>query len=328
MKNFDWITPATPEAAVQAAAQAGRAFLGGGTDLLPLMKSGLREPTGVVQLKGLTGMERLELTADGITIGASITLAALCTDTLVQRSLPAVFDAARHAATPLVRNRATVGGNLCQRPRCWYFRHPDYACSKKGGDTCYAIEGENKFHAIFDNTTCNIVHPSNLGPAFWAHDAVVVVLGPKGERRIPVAEFWVRPEEDMRTEVALEPGELITSVSCKPLSGRSGSAFEEVNEKQSYDWGLVACAARLTLDGDKASDVRIVIGAVAPVPLRREAAEAVLNGKVPNEAAAWAAADAAIAGATPLRDNAYKVTMLRACVKNAILTAAARARKS
>ncbi|MSR75265.1 MAG: xanthine dehydrogenase family protein subunit M [Planctomycetes bacterium] len=328
MKNFDWITPATSAEAVQSAAQAGRAFMGGGTDLLPLMKSGLREPTGVVSVARIPGMDRIELTVGGFSIGAGVTLATLCTHADVQRSLPAVADAARLAATPLVRNRATVGGNLCQRPRCWYFRHADYNCSKKGGEVCYAIEGENKFHAIFDNTTCNIVHPSNLAPAFWVHDGVIHVLGAKGERSIKLEDFWVRPEEDIRTEIALEAGELITAVSCRPLGSKSGSAFEEVNEKQSYDWGLVACAVRLSLDGDKAADARIVIGAVAPVPLRREAAEAVLNGKVPNEATAWAAADAAIAGATPLRDNAYKVTMLRACVKNAILAAAARARKS
>lgn len=327
MKNFDWIIPATPAEAVQAGAEKGHAYLGGGTDLLPLMKSGLADPTGLVRLAGLAGFERLEVTPQGVGIGAGVTLADLCTEPLVQRALPAVAAAARAAATPLVRNRATVGGNLCQRPRCWYFRHPDYQCSKKGGDTCYAIEGENKYHAIFENTTCNIVHPSNLAPAFWVHDAVLTLLGPKGERRLPIAEFWVRPEEDIRTEIALDQGEMVTRVDCTPLGPNSGSAFEEVNEKQSYDWGLVSCAVRLVLDGDKTSDCRIVVSAVAPVPLRREAAEAVLRGKVPNEAAALAAADAAIEGATPLRDNAWKVTMLKSCVKNAILQAASRARK-
>lgn len=327
MKNFDWITPATAKEAVDACT-AGRTFMGGGTDLVTLMKAGLAEPAGLVSLSRVSGLDGIVEDGQGLMVGARVTLAALGNDATIARRAPAVADAARMTATPLVRNRATVGGNLCQRPRCWYFRHPDYKCSKKGGDTCYAIEGENKYHAIFENTTCNIVHPSNLGPAFMAHDAELVILGAKGERKLSIHEFWVRPEEDMKTEIALDAGELITRVDLKPLAARTGSAFEEVNEKQSFDWGLVACAVRLTLDGDKAADVRIILGAVAPVPLRHAEAEKVLTGRVPDEKAALAAAEKAVEGATPLRDNGYKIAMLKACVKNAILLAAARARKA
>ena len=327
MKNFDWITPTTAKEAVDACA-TGRSFMAGGTDLITLMKAGLHEPAGIISLSRVTGLDEIIEDHGGITIGARVTLAQVAEHVTLQRRASAIADAARSAATPLVRNRATVGGNLGHRPRCWYFRHPDYPCSKKGGDTCFAIEGENKYHAIFDNTTCNIVHPSNLGPAFMAHDAEVQILGPKGERKLSIHEFWVRPEEDMRTEIALDAGELITRIDIKPMGARTGSAFEEVNEKQSFDWGLVAAAVRLTLDGDKATDVRIILGAVAPVPLRREEAEKVLSGSVPTEQAALAAAEKAIEGATPLRDNHYKVAMLKACIKNAILMAAARARKA
>jgi xanthine dehydrogenase YagS FAD-binding subunit len=197
-------------------------------------------------------------------------------------------------ATPLIRGLATVGGNLCQRPRCWYFRHPDYHCTKKGGTTCFAAEGENKYHAIFDNVTCNIIHPSNLAPALWALDATVHITGPKGPSQISIADFWVLPEEDIKTEIVLDEDQFVTGVSMAPLGAGSASWYMEVREKQSYDWALTACAARIDLSGSQVKDVRIVLGAVAPVPLRKVSAEEVLSGKAFSRLASGLASSAAV----------------------------------
>jgi xanthine dehydrogenase YagS FAD-binding subunit len=328
MKDFTYYMPATPGTAVSAlAANEGARPMAGGTDLVALMKEHVLEPPAVVSLLHVKELEGIRILDDGrFEIGAATTIAAIASNEDLRARASVVADAARDTATPLIRNRGTLGGNLCQRPRCWYFRNHDYPCSKKGGTICFAMEGENKYHAIFENVTCNIVHPSNLAPALWALDGEIQVLGPEGQRTTPVAEFWVRPEEDMKTEVALDAGQIVTAARFRPLAAGSGSAYAEVREKQSYDWALVSAAVRVDLEGDRVRDCRIVVSAVAPVPLRREEAEALLRGRTLTEESARAAGAAAVLGATPLRDNGYKVPMLRACVANTILAAAARAR--
>ena len=330
MKNFDYYRPENDRQAAELAGKIKNAsFKAGGTDLLPMMKDGLREPDAVVNLSQIKAMHGIKVDAEAAWIGAATTLGDLAEHSGLQKQASAITDAAGKTATPLVRNKATVGGNLCQRPRCWYFRHPEYQCSKKGGDTCYTMEGENKYHAIFENTTCNIVHPSNLAPALWAHDAKLHIKPPTGDQKTTsIADFWILPEEDMSTEIALNKGELLTGVHV-PLSKKGqGSAYIEVREKDSYDWAMVATAARIDLDGKKVKDLRIIAAAVAPVPLRMEEAEKVLRGKTFTEELAWKAGTAATADATPLRDNGYKVRMLRACVAHALIKAHTRAERS
>ncbi len=323
MKNFDYYQPEAATAASEVLAKVGAAHAkAGGTDLLGLVKHGVVAPAAIVNLlsvKELAGIRKLD--GGKFRIGATATIDEVDTHAELRAAATAISEAAHGTATPLIRQRATVGGNLCQRPRCWYFRHPDYPCSKKGGEKCFAAEGENKYHAIFENVTCNIVHPSNLAPALWAFDAVISVTGPKGSKEIPIKDFWVLPEEDIKTEIALDAGEIVTGVTITVPGGKVGSAYIEVQEKQSFDWALVNCAARLDRDGDTVKDCRIVVSAVAPVPLRREKAEAVLRGKAFSESLAWEAAKAAIEGATPLRDNGYKVPMLRACVAHTLIEA-------
>lgn len=320
MKNFDYVQPKTAAQACASLA-SGAVSKAGGTDLVPMMKHRIATPGKVANLSEVAELMGIVERDDAFEIGATTTIAAVAEHPDLGRRATCVFEAARKTATPLVRNLATVGGNLAQRPRCWYFRHPDYPCAKKGGEICYAAEGENKYHAIFDNLTCNIVHPSNLAPALWALDAEVIVRNQQGERAIPIGEFWVIPELDMSRETVLADDDLITKVRFQKPGKGSGSCYLEVREKQSYDWALVSAAARIDRAGDSVRDLRLVVSAVAPTPLRREAAEAVLRGKPFSEELAEKAGRAAVEGATPLRDNGYKVRMLAACVKHALLTA-------
>ncbi|NRA95121.1 MAG: FAD binding domain-containing protein [Planctomycetes bacterium] len=328
MRNFDYYLPSTTSEAQDVLKKVkGARAKAGGTDLMGLLKDRLTAPDSVVSLDNVGELTGIKERDGGVWIGATTTIATVAANKTVHRGGEAVAEAAARTGTPLIRNRATVGGNLCQRPRCWYFRHPDYPCSKKGGETCYAQEGENKYHAIFDNVTCNIIHPSNLAPALWAHDAKIHVLGANGKTRdIGIDEFWVLPEEDMSKETVLEDGDLVTGVTYTPGGRSSGSAYVEVREKQSYDWALTNAAARIDLSGSRVKDVRLVISAVAPVPMRREDAEAVLKGKAFSEDLAWKAGEAAVADATPLRDNKYKVRLLKATVAHTLIAAAQRAK--
>ena len=328
MKNLDIYLPNSRAEALDALSKASGARLkSGGSDLLGLLKHGLTEPKSLVDISRVGELSGVQTTASGrIHIGATTTLTEVAEHEALKARGTAIQEAASRVATPLVRNRATVGGNLCQRPRCWYFRHPEYNCSKKGGDTCYAAEGENKYHAIFENVTCNIVHPSNLAPALWALNGRIHVDGKKGAEEIPVDQFFVLPEEDISTEVVLDPDQLVTGISFQGTSKGAGSWYLETREKQSYDWALTCCATHLQLDGNRIEDARVVVSAVAPVPLRREESEAVLKGQTFSEELAWKAADAAIQDATPLRDNKYKIRLLRSTVAHTIIEAAARAK--
>jgi xanthine dehydrogenase YagS FAD-binding subunit len=330
MKNFDYYLPETAAEARAVATEIGAApYKAGGTDLLTLLKEGLSAPEAIINLPGAAELRGIQEDDEKFAIGAMTTLAEIGEHEALRRWAPAVAEAAGTAATPLIRAQATLGGNLCQRPRCWYFRSRDYDCAKKGGTICYTMDGENKYHAIFGNEICCIVHPSNLAPALWAHDARIHVLSAKGAKKeIPIADFWVRPEQDMSTEVALGPGDLVTGVSFEPAESGAGSAYVEAREKQSFDWALVAAAARIELDGSKVTDVRICVSAVAPVPMRVEKAEAALRGQTWSEERARKAGAAAVEGATPLRDNGYKTRMLQACVIHALTTAHERAKAS
>jgi len=221
-------------------------------------------------------------------------------------------DAAAAAATPQIRNAATLGGNLAQRPRCWYFRREDFRCRRKGGSECFAIDGQNEMHAVFDNDLCAIVHPSATGTALTALGASLLLRGPSGERAVPVEDFFVRPQVDVTRENVLRPGELIVEVRV-PAGRRSG--YVKLMEKQSFDWPLAEAAVAL---GD---DPRVVLGAAAPIPWRARAAEALLRGKRVDDALATQAAEAALQGAKPLQHNGYKVPILKTAVRRALLAA-------
>ena len=330
MKPFAYVRPATREEALALLSPTARPK-GGGFDLLDLAKAGVSSPDTMVHLAAFQSTGAVDLDGDGVPhalIDPGITLAGLAGNGIVKEHCPAVSDAAGEAATPQVRNVATLAGNLLQRPRCVYFRDPFFDCLKRGGKTCPALEGNHAEAAIFGNGKCCAVHPSNLAAALAALGASVRLVslleGKVQERWVCVDEkFFVTPEEDPLREARLSPGDLIDAVS---IPANRASAYVEVNQKQSFDWASASCAVALKMEGGKVKEARVVLGAVAPVPwLATEAGEA-LKGRVPDEAAAKAAAEAAMKGATPLRDNGHKVAQVRAVVRRAVLKAAERAK--
>lgn len=336
MKPFAYARPKSITEALSLLSATARPK-GAGVDLLDLAKGGHPSPDLLVDVRGIQpGIPPLGLYTEGTTdrkqfrILSSATLAQLADSKDLREHAPALSDAAGEAATPQIRNVATLAGNLLQRPRCVYFRDPFFDCLKRGGKTCPAMEGEHAEGAIFGNSKCCAIHPSNIAVALLALDGDLAINGAAGkpdEVRDAggklAADFFVRPEEDPLREFRMAVDAILESVSFVP---RPASAYVEVDQKQSFDWASASAAVALEMEGGKVKSARVALGAVAPVPLLSEAAAKALVGKVPDEAAAKAAGEAAVQGATPLRDNGHKVQHLRICVQRAVLKAAARGR--
>jgi xanthine dehydrogenase YagS FAD-binding subunit len=325
MKNFTYYRPQSAEEAVGLLdAKWGKTeLLAGGTDLLDLLKEYVAQPEKVISLTGFGTQVGIKAGTKVIeaTISAGTTLAEIADNAGLRQVFPALTDAAAQIGGPQIRNMGTLGGNLCQRNRCWYFRDEHVNCLLKGGDKCFALDGENKYHAIFrPNSKCVIVHPSTLAPALIALGAKADVLGPKGGRTVELAKFFRAPTSVDEREHALNSNEMVTTVTI-PNKDLKNASYE-VRHKQSYDWPLVQAAAAFKLDGGKASDVRIVLGHVAPTPYIAEAAAKALEGKAVTEDTAASAGKAAAEGAKPLSQNGYKVKLVEVAVKRAILTAA------
>jgi xanthine dehydrogenase YagS FAD-binding subunit len=324
MKNFTYYRPATPEEAVGLLADKwGKTeLLAGGTDLLALQKDYVAQPDKVISLGGVKGFREILVSGNGdFRIGAGVTLADIAGDAALAREVPALTTATGHIGGPQIRNMGTLGGNLCQRNRCWYFRDEPTVCLLKGGDKCYALDGENRYHAIFtQGHKCVIVNPSTLAPVLIALGASATVNGSKGERSIGLDQFFHAPASATEREHVLEANEMVVSVTI-PKAEISNASYE-VRHKQSYDWPLVQAAVAFRLQDGKASGVKVVLGHVAPTPHIAEAAAQALEGKEVSEDSAAAAGQAAAQGAKPLSQNAYKAKLVEVAVKRAILTAA------
>jgi xanthine dehydrogenase YagS FAD-binding subunit len=321
VKAFAYVKPAGEKQIVAAlAVPGGRALpLAGGMDLLGLMKDYVAQPDRLVSVKALDAS--ISKGAGGtLRIGAAVTLADFAAHADLRRLYPALTDAAAEVGTPQIRNAGTVGGNLNQRPRCWYFRNEEFNCLKKGGSRCFAVDGENQYHAIFGDGPCHIVHPSSLAVPAIALDARFRLLGPTGEREIAAAEYYQMPDRNLFGETVLGAGEILTHMIL-PAPGGTRAATYEVRFKQSHDWPLAMASVALSMQGQNVRAARVVLGAVAPIPWRSPAAEAALAGKRLSEQVAMEAADAAVAAAKPMSGNAYKVQIARTAVKRAILKA-------
>ena len=328
MKAFAYVNAATERDAVAAltaelpppSALARRILpMAGGMDLLGLMKDYIVSPDRIVSIRNLD--QTIATTGDsGLRIGAAVKLVDLAEHAAVKKLFPALATAAEGVGTPQIRNIGTVGGNIMQRPRCWYFRNEEFNCLKKGGSRCFAVDGENQFHAIFGDGPCHIVHPSSLAVPVIAYGGRFRIVGPNGAREIDAGEFFQMPNVNLYGETALQANEIITHVVL-PAPGQRSASYE-VRFKQSHDWPLAMASVNLTMDGQRVRAARVVMGAVAPVPWRVPAAERVLAGKSITEAVAVEAAAAALAGAKPLTGNAYKIQIAKTAVKRAVLKAA------
>ena len=321
MNRFDYVrAKSAKEAADQLAAEKGAVLKASGTDLVDRLKSFVSTASRLVSLSGAADLGTVATEGGTAKLGALVTLSKLA-ETFKQGPLEALGHAAGEAATPQIRNVATLGGNLCQRPRCWYYRLGDVPCLKKGGKDCPAIPGDNRYHSVFETAPCPIVHPSNLSGPMVAFDATMHIQGPKGSRDIPATQFFTLPKDDIARENVLDRDEVLTGVSIPSWEG-ARSAYLEAREKESFDWSLVNATVVLKLDGGVCKEARVVLGSVSPIPRRSQEAEKALVGKKIDEAAAAEAGKAAFEGAQPLSGNAYKVQMGRVIVKRAVLAAA------
>jgi len=317
MKAFAYATARSTDSARELVADNG-AYIAGGNDLLGLLKDYLVPgPKILVNIKSLPGLDQVERGDKIWTIGALVTVGQLERNPDVAKFFPGLGDAAREIASPQIRNVATVGGNLAQHSRCWYFRHCDTVCLKKGGDLCYARHSENRYHSLFTGTDCISPVVSSLATTFAALDATAIVLRDGKETRMSMAALYQKAFTDTLAHNSLNPGDLILKVEIPTV--RSRSAYLQVSDKHAFDWALVSCAAAAKLDGGKLSQPRVALGSISPVPHQVEAANEFLEGKTLDDDTAAQAADMILAGATPLEHNAYKVPLARALIRRTLL---------
>jgi xanthine dehydrogenase YagS FAD-binding subunit len=322
MRNFEWTEPQTVEQALAWLAKAdGKAVLmAGGTDLFTEIKEGVVEPALVIDLKSVPGLASIQREETGVRIGALTSVAGLAADEMIKRDYPGLSEAAGSLATPQLRNVGTVGGNLCQRPRCWYYRDAQMVCRKKGGSQCFAAKGRNKYHAIFGGGICYIVYPSDLAPMLIALDSQVTISSPRGDRSLPLAEFYALPSKNIHRENVLAPDELVREVKIPPAKKGTRSAYVKLKERETWDFALVSAAVRGTVSGGGLEDVAIVLGGVAPVPWRLGKAEAALKGKKLSETLIKDALRADLQEAKTLEENGYKLQLVEAAVSRALLS--------
>ena len=316
MKPFQYVTAATPAGAPELLGDNG-CYLAGGNDLLGLMKEYIVEPAVLVNIKALPGLDKIESDSDHWTLGANVTVAQIEEHEGLKGDLPALHQAAQEVGSLQIRNVATVGGNLAQHSRCWYYRHRDVACLKKGGDTCFARHGENRYHSLFTGNNCISPVVSNLSVAFAALDATVVVQRRGSAARMSIADLYAKAWDNPTAHHSLNPGDLILRVEIPRQSLRS--AYQQISEKATFDWALVSCAAAGRISNGQISRGRVALGVVAPVPYQVPEANEMLEGHPLDEALAARVADRLLRGAVPFADNGYKVPLARALVQRTLL---------
>jgi xanthine dehydrogenase YagS FAD-binding subunit len=334
MKAFEWVNAQSIDDAVKLLASTDPKAdpddqprpMGGGQDLLTTMKAYIVRPPRVVNLKTIPALAQIDGDSKaGLTIGAEVTISQLAEHPEVKENFPGLSEAALSIATPQIRNMGTVGGNLCQRPRCWYFRLENVKCFKKGGDKCYASDGENKYNAILGGGPSFFVHPSDLAPMLIALNASVTIQGADGKRDVPLEQFFILPaEKTIRYENVLKQGEIITAINVPASAYAAKSTYLKFKERSSLDFAISSVAAAVELSPDKTvKQVRLVLGGVAPIPWRVANAEKYLTGKAIDDASSNQVATLAVDGADPLEQNGYKVPLTHTLVRRALTKLAA-----
>ena len=319
LSQFSYKRVTSVKEAIDAAGRPGAHLLAGGTDLMGCLRDEVFTATTVVSLNGIKELKGISpRSGGGLRIGALTTLTEIAENRQIAASFPVLAQAAASTASPQLRNQATLGGNLCQRPRCWYFRG-DFHCLRTGGKTCLAGLGENEFHCIFGGHPCFMVHPSDTAPALVALDAQVSIAGPKGVRTIPLASFFVLPAVNATKENVLTPGEILTDILLDPPPAGARSAYRKVRERGAFDFALAGAAVMVALSGGKVQTARVVLSGVAPAPWRSAEAEKALVGRSLDGAAAAAASAAAVKNATPLPQNEFKVPLVGGVLEETLI---------
>jgi xanthine dehydrogenase YagS FAD-binding subunit len=316
MKAFEYATALSTDSARQLVADHG-AYLAGGNDLLGLLKEYLVSANILVNIKSLPGLDKIERSEKFWTIGALVTVGQIEGHAEIKKTFPGLHEAASEVASQQIRNVATVGGNLSQHSRCWYFRHHDTVCLKKGGDLCYARNGENRYHSLFTGNDCISPVVSNLATAFTALDATAVVLRDGKETRMGLAELYQKAWENPTAHNSLNPGDLILKIEIP--TARRRSAYLQASDKHAFDWALVSCAAAANVVDGKLSQPRVAVGCISPVPHQVQAANDFLDGKTLDDATASQAADLILKGAQPHEHNGYKVPLAHALIRRTLL---------
>lgn len=316
MNRFEHVTVETLEEAFSFMEDGwADRIIAGGTDLLGEMKQETVKPERLINIKEISSLGTIEGTEEGLRIGALVTLNEIEKNEVIY---PLLRQAVYQAASPQLRNMATLAGNICQRPRCWYYRSAQFPCLRKGGEKCFAAGGENAYHAVFGGGPCHIVCPSDPAPALMALDARITIGGPEGTRTSSLDDFFVGPKSDPHRENTLAPKEIITEVLLpRPKKGRR-SLFLKVRERQTFDFALASIALVLDIDGDTIGNAALVLGGVAPNPWRATEAEKLLTGTAVGDVDPKEIASAVISKARPLKENRYKVDLAENLVKRAL----------
>lgn len=324
--GFKWFEATSVEQAVATMDRYKKAgvharLLAGGTDLIGGMKDNLQDHRFdvLVHVKNIANLNYFKQDGAGLKIGALATISDIGTNDIVQKSYPTLAMAASQVASPQIRNMGTLGGNLNQRPRCWYYRREAFNCYKKGGDFCFAVTGENEYHAIIGGELCYFVHPSDTAPALIALGALAKIVGPDGEKVVPLEQYFTGPRVDVMRENVLGPSDMLVEVQIPSAKPNTKGVYFKVRERGVWDFATVAVATVVTLRDGIVDDARVVLGGMSPTPVRATKAEDALKGKKVDEALARAAAEQALLGARPMSNNAYKVDMAKAIIRRALL---------
>ncbi|MCU0572282.1 MAG: xanthine dehydrogenase family protein subunit M [Syntrophobacteraceae bacterium] len=315
LSPFAYVRAESVDDAIRHLASEGAVAHAGGTDLLGCLRDhvfDVKKVVSISRLKSLTDIAKTK--TGGMSIGALATVAEIAGNPLIRQLYTGLARAASEVASPQLRNQGTLGGNLCQKPRCWYYRG-EFHCVRKGGDTCYAVDGENAYHCILGGSNCVIVHPSDTAPALASLDARLHLQGPKGKRTVPVDGFFLLPDLDPTRETVLSPGEIVTRIELPAPPPGLRSSYRKVRARRSWDFALAGVALALVLDGDRVTKARVFLSGAAPIPWHAREVEAVITGHKLTPDVIKKAAEVAVQRAQPLEQNAYKIPLFRAVIE-------------
>jgi len=320
MKEFKMAQPQSLEQfnSLLAARKDGYYLMAGGTDLLDEIKNEIIHPEVVIDLMSISDRSPITETKDSVSISALTRVVELADSPIIQKHFIGLHQAALSLATPQLRNVGTVGGNLCQRPRCWYYRDPEVVCRKKGGSRCYAFRGRNRYHAIFGGGICYIVYPSDLAPALISLNAQITIGGPDREKTMPLENFYILPQQDVRKENVLEGNQFLKEIRIPLPENGSKSTYYKFKERGTWDFAVVSAAVNGIVSGGVCKDIKILLGGVAPIPWKLKKAEDLIKGKRLTEEVIKQGANEALKDARPLEENAYKIDLVEAVLLEAV----------